>query len=58
MVNGLGATPPEELYVLYRQVHRILKDRNFQIHRAYVGEFATSMEMVGASITFLLWMMN
>jgi dihydroxyacetone kinase len=52
MVNGLGATPPEELYVIYRQVHEILTGKGLQIHRAYVGEYATSMEMAGASLTF------
>jgi dihydroxyacetone kinase-like protein len=53
MVNGLGATPPEELYVIYRKVDEILKGKGLVIHRAYVGEFATSMEMAGASLTFM-----
>lgn len=53
MVNGLGATPPEELYILYRQVHNLLTGQGLTIHRAYVGEYATSMEMAGASLTFL-----
>jgi len=52
MVNGLGATPPEELYILYRKAHEILTGRGLRIYRAYVGEFATSMEMAGASFTF------
>jgi dihydroxyacetone kinase-like protein len=52
MVNGLGATPPEELYILYRQVHELLAARHMNVHRAYVGEYATSMEMAGASLTF------
>jgi dihydroxyacetone kinase-like protein len=51
MVNGLGATPPEELYILYRKTHAMLVERGIKIHRAYVGEFATSMEMAGASLT-------
>jgi dihydroxyacetone kinase len=51
MVNGLGATPAEELYILYRKVHDLLGGRHIAIHRAYVGEFATSMEMAGASLT-------
>ena len=51
MVNGLGATPAEELYILYRRVHDLLTGRHIAIHRAYVGEFATSMEMSGASLT-------
>lgn len=53
MVNGLGATPPEELYILYRKVHAVLSARNMSVHRAYVGEYATSMEMAGASITIM-----
>jgi dihydroxyacetone kinase-like protein len=53
MVNGLGATPPEELYILYRKAHEILTGQGLSIYRAYVGEFATSMEMAGASFTFL-----
>ena len=52
MVNGLGATPPEELYIMYRKVHEMLTGRDLQVHQAYVGEFATSMEMAGASFTF------
>ncbi|MGQ9682158.1 MAG: dihydroxyacetone kinase subunit DhaK [Anaerolineae bacterium] len=51
MVNGLGATPPEELYILFRKVHAMLGERSIGIYRAYVGEYATSMEMAGASIT-------
>jgi len=53
MVNGLGATPAEELYILYRHVHDLLAARQIAVHRAYVGEFATSMEMAGASLTIL-----
>lgn len=52
MVNGLGATPPEELYILYRKAHEVVTGRGLKVHRAYVGEFATSMEMAGASFTF------
>jgi dihydroxyacetone kinase-like protein len=51
MVNGLGATPPEELYILYRKVHQLLTEAEVEIYRAYVGEYATSMEMAGASLT-------
>jgi dihydroxyacetone kinase-like protein len=51
MVNGLGATPPEELYILFRKAHEIITDQGVSIYRAYIGEYATSMEMAGASIT-------
>ena len=53
LVNGLGATPAEELYILYRKAHEILTSQGLSVYRAYVGEFATSMEMAGASFTFL-----
>jgi phosphoenolpyruvate---glycerone phosphotransferase subunit DhaK len=51
LVNGLGATPTEELYVMYRKVHQILTGRGVKIHRPYIGEYATSMEMAGASVS-------
>jgi phosphoenolpyruvate---glycerone phosphotransferase subunit DhaK len=51
LVNGLGATPSEELYILFRKIHQILTDKDILIHKAFIGEFATSMEMAGASIT-------
>lgn len=51
LVNGLGATPPEELYILYRKAHEIITGRGISIHKAFVGEYATSMEMAGASVT-------
>ena len=53
VVNGLGATPAEELYILYRKVHDLLGGRRISVHRAYVGEYATSMEMAGASLTIM-----
>jgi dihydroxyacetone kinase-like protein len=53
MVNGLGATPPEELYIIFRKAHAILAEQGIGIHRAYVGEYATSMEMAGASVTLM-----
>ncbi|WP_422073402.1 dihydroxyacetone kinase subunit DhaK [Tranquillimonas rosea] len=51
MMNGLGATPPEDLFILYRKVHEIVEGRGLSVHKAYVGEYATSMEMAGASLT-------
>lgn len=52
LVNGLGATPKEELYILYRKAAMILKEKGIKVFRVYVGEFATSMEMAGASLSF------
>ena len=53
LVNGLGATPKEELYVLYRRARRLLDEAGVAVHRVWVGEYATSLEMAGASISLL-----
>lgn len=53
LVNGLGSTPLDELYILYNELAQILKDKNINISKAWVGEFATSMEMAGASVSVL-----
>jgi len=53
MVNGLGATPAEELYLIYRRVHQVLAKERVTVHRPYVGEYATSLEMAGASVTVM-----
>jgi len=51
LVNSLGATPPEELYILYRVVAARLGDAGATIVMPLIGRYATSMEMAGASIT-------
>jgi len=53
LVNGLGATPLEELYVLYRKTHQLLEAKGITIAKNYIGEYATSLEMAGASISLL-----
>lgn len=53
LVNGLGATPGEELYVMYRRARQILDGRGIEVHRTFVGEYATSLEMAGASISII-----
>jgi dihydroxyacetone kinase-like protein len=53
LVNGLGATPKEELYILYRGVASHLSDAGLRVHRVLVGEYATSLEMAGASLSLL-----
>jgi len=53
LVNGLGATSPLELYILNRRVAQTLTGRGVTIHRTWVGEYCTSLEMAGASITIL-----
>jgi dihydroxyacetone kinase-like protein len=53
MVNSLGATPLEELYIMYNHLVPYLKERDVRIYRPYIGRFATSMEMAGASLTVM-----
>lgn len=53
MVNGLGATPLEELLIVYRAIHKILESKGVKSYMPHIGEFATSMEMAGLSITVM-----
>jgi dihydroxyacetone kinase len=53
LVNGLGATPKEELYIMYRRVAQTMAERGTTVHRVWIGEYATSLEMAGASISVL-----
>lgn len=53
MVNGLGATPLDEQYIIVRKIDEILKGENIKVHRYYVGEYATSIEMAGVSISMM-----
>ncbi|MFL6695425.1 MAG: dihydroxyacetone kinase subunit DhaK, partial [Ramlibacter sp.] len=51
LVNSLGATPHEELYILYRRIAQVLAGKVVQPEMPQVGRYATSMEMAGASLT-------
>lgn len=51
LINGLGATSIEELYILSNDVTEILKSKGIGVYKTVVGEYATSMEMAGASIS-------
>ena len=53
LINGLGATPLEEQYVMFRRVKQTLDKKGIRVFRTYVGEYATSMEMAGASISLI-----
>ena len=53
LINGLGATPLEEQYVMFRRVKQTLDEKGIRVFRSYVGEYATSMEMAGASISLI-----
>jgi len=52
-VNGMGGTPLIELYVMFNEVNRILKGRGVTIARNLVGDYITSLEMAGCSVTLL-----
>lgn len=54
LVNGLGATPKEELYIIYRRIDQLLKEKGIKVVKMYCGEFATAMEMAGFSLSVLL----
>jgi dihydroxyacetone kinase-like protein len=53
MVNGMGGTPLIELFIVYRALQRFLADRGIAIERRLIGNYITSLEMAGCSITLL-----
>lgn len=53
MINGMGGTPLMELYLVYNEVSRILKRQEIAIARPLVGNYITSLDMAGCSITLL-----
>lgn len=53
MLNGLGATPQMELYILNRKISECLQDKGIHVFSTYVGEYMTSLEMAGCSLSLL-----
>ena len=53
MINGAGATPLMELYIINNHVADVLKEKGIRVYRTYVGEYMTSIEMQGFSISLL-----
>ena len=53
MVNGMGGTPISELYLLYGYAHEQVEKRGMKIKRNYVGNYCTSLEMAGFSLTLV-----
>ncbi|GGL05649.1 dihydroxyacetone kinase subunit DhaK [Salinibacterium xinjiangense] len=53
MINGLGGTPTSELYILYGIAHEKLAAQGITVGRSYVGEYCTSLDMAGASLTLV-----
>ena len=53
LVNGMGGTPQVELYIVYRHAAKVLAERGIEVTRSLVGNFTTSLEMQGMSISVL-----
>jgi len=53
MINGLGGTPISELYILYGRAHEQLAARGIHVQRNYVGNYCTSLDMAGCSLTLV-----
>lgn len=53
LVSGLGATPVMELYIYYNEVQRLLDAAGISTYRAYVGNYFTSLEMMGLTLTMM-----
>ena len=53
LVSGLGATPVMELYVLYNEIDKLLGEKGIKTYRSYVGNYFTSLDMMGATLTVM-----
>ncbi len=53
LLSGLGATPVMELYILYGHISAMLEEKGMHIHRSYVGNYFTSLEMMGVTLTVM-----
>jgi dihydroxyacetone kinase-like protein len=53
LINGLGATPLMELYIVNKKVSQLLQEQNIDVYETFIGEYMTAIEMAGCSITLL-----
>lgn len=53
LLSGLGATPVMEQYIVYNKVEEILSEKGIKVHKAYVGNYFTSLEMMGVTLTVM-----
>ncbi len=53
LVSGLGATPVMECYIVYNKVEEILAEKGIKVHRSYVGNYFTSLDMMGVTLTLM-----
>ena len=51
IISGLGATPVMELYILYNRIEELLSEKGIKVYKAFVGNYFTSLEMMGATFT-------
>ncbi|MDR0362215.1 MAG: dihydroxyacetone kinase subunit DhaK [Planctomycetota bacterium] len=53
LVSGLGATPVMELYILFSKMNDLIQEKGIKVYRSYVGNYFTSLEMMGATLTVM-----
>lgn len=53
LVNGLGGTPLMELYIVNKEVHRLLEERQIKVYKTLVGNYMTALDMTGCSLTLM-----
>jgi len=53
LLSGLGATPIMELHILYGHIATMVEEKGIRIHRSYVGNYFTSLEMMGVTLTVM-----
>jgi dihydroxyacetone kinase len=53
LINGFGSTPLMELYILNRAVRKVINEKGIRVYRSFVGNYMTSIDMLGASVTVM-----
>ncbi len=53
LISGLGATPTIELYIYYAEVAKLLEAQGITIYRPYIGNYFTSLDMMGVTLTLM-----
>jgi phosphoenolpyruvate---glycerone phosphotransferase subunit DhaK len=53
LISGLGATPIMEQYIVFNKVTDILHNEGIKVHRSYVGNYFTSLDMMGITLTLM-----
>ena len=53
LLSGLGATPVMEQYIVYDRVEEVLNEKGIKVHRSYVGNYFTSLDMMGVTLTVM-----